>query len=302
MHPRNLLTAAAVIGLCAALTPAAGALSRSGTGAATSTAPVTQTTTTPLRILVTNDDGVTAPGLAVLVDALQALPDVEVTVVAPATNQSGVGDKFSTTAVTAAPATTANGDAATSVTGTPSDAVLYAVKVAMPLPPHVVVSGTNFGQNLGDITTVSGTVGAARTANRLGIPGVAVSAGFGANLNASYVTGGSFAAGWVNYLRSTYLDESRVPQTVNANIPTCGAGALRGIVGVPLGRSSSVSGYTVTSGSVGNGVFQPTVATKNPLVNNVDCSTSSTAYDNDIDAFNLGFITVSLLNPDLQDQ
>ena len=55
--------------------------------------------------------------------------------------------------------------------GTPADSVLYAVEVAMPLPPHVVVSGTNLGQNLGDITTISGTVGAARTANRLGIPG-----------------------------------------------------------------------------------------------------------------------------------
>src|SRR4029079_8128689 len=169
------------------------------------------TTTTPLRILVTNDDGVAAPGLAALVDALQALPDVEVTAVAPATNQSGVGDRFSTTPLTVTPATTANGDAATAVAGTPADSVLYAIEVAMSLPPHVVVSGTNLGQNLGDITTISGTVGAARTANRLGVPGIAVSAGLGTNIATSYLIGGGFAAGWVSYFRSTFLDETTVP-------------------------------------------------------------------------------------------
>ena len=212
-----------------------------GRGAARRYGPPLTPVDEPLRILVTNDDGVAAPGLAVLVDALQALPDVEVTVIAPATNQSGVGDKYSTTPVTVAPATTANGDAATAVSGTPADSVLYAVQAGLALPPHVVVSGTNFGQNLGDITSVSGTVGAARTANRLGIPGIAVSAGFGTNIASSYAVGASFAAGWVSYFRSTYLDESTLPRTLNVNVPTCGLGSLRGFRAYPLGRQQSVS-------------------------------------------------------------
>jgi 5'-nucleotidase len=258
--------------------------------------------TTPLRILVTNDDGVAAPGLAVLVDALQALPHVEVTVVAPATNQSGVGDKYSTTPITVAPATTANGDAATAVAGTPADSVLYAIQVAMPQPPHVVVSGTNFGQNLGDITSVSGTVGAARWANRLGVPAVAVSAGFGTDIAASYATGAAFAAGWLSYFRTTYLDETTVPRTLNVNVPTCGVGGLRGIRAEPLGRAQTISGYGLTSGVVGDGTFQPVVTSKGVLNQNIDCSTTATSFDSDIDAFNAGFISVTAINPDLTDQ
>ena len=78
MRIRNLLVAAVtVVALGAALTPVADATSARSSVASTP-APTT------LRILVTNDDGVAAPGLAALVDALQALPDVQVTVVAPA--------------------------------------------------------------------------------------------------------------------------------------------------------------------------------------------------------------------------
>ena len=296
MRVRNLLVAAAtVVALGAALTPVADATPARSSVAATAA-------TTPLRILVTNDDGVAAPGLAALVDALQTLPDVEVTVIAPATNQSGVGDKYSTTPVTVAPATTANGDPATAVSGTPADSVLYAIQAGMALPPHVVVSGTNFGQNLGDITSVSGTVGAARTANRLGVPAIAVSAGSGAAIAGSYALGGSFAAGWISYFRSTYLDETTVPRTLNVNVPTCGSGGVRGIRAYPLGRQQSVTGYSLTSGVVGNGTFTPTLTSKSVLNQNIDCTSSATSFDNDIDAFNNGFISLTAINPDLTDQ
>jgi 5'-nucleotidase len=288
-----LISVAAVVLVGAALTPVAGAASsqRSVTAA--------ETTGPPLRILVTNDDGVAAPGLATLVDALQAVPNVEVTVVAPATNQSGVGDRITTTAITAAPATTANGDAATSVSGTPADSVLYAIQVALPQPPHLIVSGTNLGQNLGDITTVSGTVGAGRTGNRLGIPALALSAGFGTNIATAYQTAASVAAGWVNMFRSFYLDESNVARTLNINVPTCGVGSVRGFLAVPLGRSQSITGYTPTSGVPGNGTFLPTVVTRGVLNQNIDCSSGGTGFDNDIDAFNAGFIPMSVVNPDL---
>ncbi len=301
MRIRNLIVAGVtVVALGASLTPIADATPARSSAAATPSSVATGPTT--LRILVTNDDGVAAPGLAALVDALQALPDVEVTVVAPATNQSGVGDKYSTTPVTVAPATTASGDAATAVTGTPGDSVLYAIQAGLAQPPHVVVSGTNFGQNLGDITSVSGTVGAARWANRLGIPAVAVSAGFGTNIAASYATGAAFAAGWISYFRATYLDETSVARTLNVNVPTCGLGGLRGIRAYPLGRSQSVTGYALTSGVVGNGTFTPTLTSKAVLNQNIDCTSSATSFDDDIDAFNNGFISLTAINPDLTDQ
>ena len=62
----------------------------------------------PIRILVTNDDGVGAAGIAALVNQLRLIPNSEVTVIAPATNQSGTGPNFTTTPITVSPATTAS--------------------------------------------------------------------------------------------------------------------------------------------------------------------------------------------------
>ena len=257
---------------------------------------------TTLRIMVTNDDGVSSPGLAALVDALQALPNVDVTVIAPATNQSGTSDTFSTTPITVTPATTANGDAATAVAGTPADTVLYGITTALAQPPHVVVSGTNFGQNLGTVTTLSGTVGAARTANRLGVPAIATSAGIAGDMTTSYGVGANIAAAWVQFFRPFYEDESRTAQTLNVNIPTCVAGSVRGVVLVPLAQVSTVGSYTLSSGTIGNGVFQPQVINKNPIATNIDCNQSGAAANNDIDAFAQGFVTLSVLNSDLDDR
>lgn len=255
-----------------------------------------------LRIMVTNDDGVNSPGLATLVDALQALPNVQVTVIAPATNQSGTSDTFSTTPITVAPATTANGDAATTVSGTPADTVLYGITTVLPQPPHVVVSGTNFGQNLGTVTTLSGTVGAARTANRLGVPAIATSAGIAGDMTSSYAVGAQVAAAWVQFFRPFYEDETRTAQTLNVNIPTCAVGSVRGLVLVPLAQVSTVGSYTLSSGTIGHGVFQPQVINKNPIATNIDCTQSGAAAGNDIDAFAQGFVTLSVLNPDLDDR
>ena len=130
-----------------------------------------------LDILVTNDDGYAAPGIDALVERLRALPGVKLTVVAPATNQSGTSDRTTpgpVSALTATEVTTASGYAATAVAGFPADSVNYALDV-LKLSPDLVVSGSNAGQNLGVVAPISGTVGAARTAVRRGVPGVAVS-------------------------------------------------------------------------------------------------------------------------------
>ncbi|MDB2238226.1 MULTISPECIES: 5'/3'-nucleotidase SurE [Halorubrum] len=124
----------------------------------------------PTEILLTNDDGIDAVGLRALADALSR--DHDVTVVAPATNQSGVGGARSWWDTTVDYTETDRGYA---VEGTPADCVAVA-DVALGLDPDVVVSGCNHGPNIGaHILGQSGTVGAAMEASFLGTPAIAVS-------------------------------------------------------------------------------------------------------------------------------
>ena len=124
----------------------------------------------PTEILLTNDDGIDAVGIRALADALSR--DHDVTVVAPATNQSGVGGARSWWETTVDYTETDRGYA---VEGTPADCVAVA-DVALGLDPDVVVSGCNHGPNIGaHILGQSGTVGAAMEASFLGTPAIAVS-------------------------------------------------------------------------------------------------------------------------------
>ena len=142
----------------------------------------------PLRILITNDDGVGAPGIDAVVEALKNDPNNAVTVCAPAENQSSSGDRTTPTPppLQATETTTAGGYPATAVDGFPADSVIYALENLFPNgPPHVVLSGINEGQNVGAVPSgqlsflsgISGTVGAAKTAACLGVPALASSQG-----------------------------------------------------------------------------------------------------------------------------
>jgi len=126
------------------------------------------------RILISNDDGVRAPGIAVLAQTLQAIGDV--TIVAPAENYSGAGHSI----VTAAPVfredlTLPNGLRAIGLTATPASTVDIALRNVLAAPPDLVVTGINRGYNLGLSIYVSGTNGAAREAAFRGIPAIASS-------------------------------------------------------------------------------------------------------------------------------
>ena len=126
----------------------------------------------PLRILVTNDDGIGAEGIAVLAEALRALG--EVAVVAPENGRSG-----SSHGVTSEhPIRVREGDRGgmrwIAVDALPATCVRLAVERLLPVRPDVVVSGINRGENLGTVTFYSATVGAAREAAFLGIPSIAV--------------------------------------------------------------------------------------------------------------------------------
>ncbi len=127
-------------------------------------------------VLVTNDDGIDAPGIRALAAALECVGDV--TVVAPAENQSWAGRDMTWHAGPTGIEQTAFGYA---VEGTPSDAVTVALTV-LDLEPDLVVSGVNDGMNLSTyIIERSGTVGAAMEAAHHGVPAIAVSTADGAD-------------------------------------------------------------------------------------------------------------------------
>jgi len=124
----------------------------------------------PAVILVTNDDGVHAPGLAALASALDELGDVYV--VAPDREQSAVGHALT---LHRPLRVTTIGERRFSVNGTPSDCVNLAVLGLLPERPILVAAGINHGLNLGDDVTYSGTVSAAMEGTLLGVPSMAVS-------------------------------------------------------------------------------------------------------------------------------
>lgn len=123
-----------------------------------------------MKILISNDDGVHAPGLAYLAEALGKFADI--TVVAPDRNRSGVSNSL-TLENPLRVVTAANGFF--SVNGTPTDCVHLAVTGLLQDMPDMVVSGINEGSNLSDDVLYSGTVAAATEGRFLGLPSIAVS-------------------------------------------------------------------------------------------------------------------------------
>ncbi len=122
------------------------------------------------RILCTNDDGIHAPGLDILVGVATQLGDV--TVVAPDRQQSATSHSLT---VHRPLRVTRIDESSHVIDGTPTDCVLIAVNSLMPDPPDFVFSGVNHGPNMGEDVLYSGTVAAAMEGTILGIPSVAVS-------------------------------------------------------------------------------------------------------------------------------
>ena len=125
------------------------------------------------RILLTNDDGINSAGLWAAYEALSPLADI--TVVAPATQQSAVGRSISIFEPIRASEITLNGVKAFAVGGKPTDSVIIGL-YALALKPDLVVSGINIGENLSfESIMTSGTVGAALEAANQGTPAIAFS-------------------------------------------------------------------------------------------------------------------------------
>ncbi|KQT82553.1 5'/3'-nucleotidase SurE [Aurantimonas sp. Leaf443] len=127
-----------------------------------------------MRLLLTNDDGIHADGLAVLERIARQLTD-DVWVVAPETDQSGLSHSLTLSSPLRLRKV---GEKKFALSGTPTDCVIMALKHLMDGPPDMVLSGVNAGQNIADDVSYSGTVAGAMEGAMLGLKSVALSQAF----------------------------------------------------------------------------------------------------------------------------
>jgi len=178
-----------------------------------------------MHILVSNDDGVLAPGLKILVDALKTIATVDVVV--PDRNRSGASNSLTLQAPLRIQ-TLDNGYV--SVEGTPTDCVHLAITGLVKKEPDLVVSGINYGANLGDDIFYSGTVAAATEGRRLGIPALSISL-VGRDAN-HYDTAAAITLQVINQLTDFPMHESTI---LNINVPDCPLDKLSGVAVTRLG-------------------------------------------------------------------
>ncbi|HXZ54403.1 MAG TPA: 5'/3'-nucleotidase SurE [Burkholderiales bacterium] len=179
-----------------------------------------------MRILLSNDDGYFAPGLAILAESLAELGTI--TVVAPERDHSGASNSLTLDR----PLTvreSANGFRF--VNGTPTDCVHLAVTGLLEHMPDMIVSGINLGANMGDDTIYSGTVAAATEGYLLGIPSLAIS--LTSKAGRHYETAARVARELVERFQRLPLGE---PVLLNVNVPDIPYEVLKGIEVTRLGK------------------------------------------------------------------
>ncbi|RZU45250.1 5'-nucleotidase /3'-nucleotidase /exopolyphosphatase [Fluviicoccus keumensis] len=194
-----------------------------------------------MRILLSNDDGVLAPGLAALAQALKNI--AEVTVVAPESERSGFSSAL-TLDRPLRPLRLSNGF--WSVNGTPADCVYLAVNGFFDQEPDMVISGINSGANLGDDVLYSGTVGAALEGRFLGKPSLAVSL-CGASVKQyteieHYNTAANMVCELVQHWKELQLP---VHNIINMNVPDLPQDEIRGFRLTRLGKRER--GFSVST-------------------------------------------------------
>ncbi len=184
------------------------------------------------RILVTNDDGIDAPGLEVALRIARSVSD-DVHVVAPTGNRSGVGHQFSFGIELELERRDRN---IWALDGTPADCVVVGMThVLKEHEPDVVLSGVNNGQNLGDIINCSGTIAGAREAAMQGALGIAMSQAVDFE-NGFAINWDSVAMHGAMVLRALIAEKRRNGVYYNVNFPLGPAETVNGVRVVPHQR------------------------------------------------------------------
>ncbi|MBY6018057.1 5'/3'-nucleotidase SurE [Ferrimonas balearica] len=198
-----------------------------------------------MKILVSNDDGVHAPGIKALTDALAVI--AETVTVAPDRNCSGASNSLTLTNPLRAQRLE-NGYY--QVNGTPTDCVHLAIRELMDGEPDLVVSGINAGANLGDDTLYSGTVAAAMEGRHLGLPTIAVSL-VGRKLE-HYDTAAAITAQIVQGLLANPLPSEQI---LNINVPDLPLEQIQGIRVTRLGARHKAEGMVKTQDPAGRDIY-----------------------------------------------
>lgn len=241
-----------------------------------------------MRILLTNDDGVHAQGIEVL-EALARRFSDNVTVVAPAEEQSGTGRSLTLTRPVRLHRVAEHRWA---VTGTPTDAVMMALAQVMPDRPDLVLSGVNRGGNLGEDVSYSGTVAGAMEGALAGIPSIALSQHLARWESGNRV---SFAAAeaWGERMLRPLIDRlpTWAPRTlVNINFPSCAAEAVAGVRVVRQGlRDYGRVRFDKRTDPRGSDYFWL----------GLGAIEQTPQHDTDLEAVEAGFVTITPLHLDL---
>jgi 5'-nucleotidase len=234
------------------------------------------------RVLLSNDDGIGSPRLHALQEALAQLSDVEVVVSAPNVNQSG-SSHSSIGSITVDNYERNGSFFGYAVHGRPADAVRFGIKhLGKDSPFDIVVSGINRGANVGNVSHLSGTVGAAMEGLYHGLPAIAVSEDPNSENTAATA---KFAADLVERYRR---EGAPLGTLISINVP---AGELKGVAVRPMGDSYlSTASYDVVSSSAQSTEYESVrviVSSENPAT--------------DTYAYQQGYISVTPLKFDWTD-
>ncbi len=190
-----------------------------------------------MRILLTNDDGIYAQGLAAIKQELEKIGDV--TVIAPVTEQSAVGHAITISEPLKVLEIRRAGDFyGYGITGSPADCVKLGTSCIMENPPDVVVSGINRGENVGVNVLYSGTVSAATEAHILGFTGMALSVD--CYVNPQYEAAARFGARLAQHLACR---SEPLPFALNVNCPSAPLEEIKGARFTRQGESRIVDEF-----------------------------------------------------------
>jgi len=231
-----------------------------------------------MRILLSNDDGYFAPGLAALAEGLKPLGDI--TVVAPERDRSGASNSL-TLDRPLMHRQAQNGFHF--VNGTPTDCVHMAVTGLLDFEPDVIVSGINSGSNMGDDTLYSGTVAAATEGYLLGVPSLAIS------LTSKTAAHFETAAAVAVELVERHARRSAGPWLLNINVPDIPRAEVKGFRITRLGRRHKAESVIKAQNPRGEVVYWVGAAG----------AAADAGEGTDFHAVNSGFVSVTPLQIDL---
>ena len=239
-----------------------------------------------MRILISNDDGIHAPGIEVLADAVAGLGEIDI--VAPAQEQSGASHSVTLNhPLRPLPVIRKGREFGLSVSGTPADCVKLAVHHLLPQPPDLIPSGINRGSNAGICVIYSGTISAAAEGAILGIPSIAFSL-CSRDEPLHWESAGHAARKVVENVAESGLPGDTM---LSVNIPNLPVDQLRGFAVAPMGKSQYIDEFEERIDPRGNKYYW--------LVGDVHRADSSRRSD--LDVLDDGYVALTPIHFDLTD-